>query len=97
CAIVLISVLTFRPTLATAEPIVVTSVVTSGNITLASSPLLGNSTFSMSGEGFSLSGFFSEGGPQICTPCPAGTQGVGLHYGGDMGRATGTVGATTFP
>src|SRR5213594_2247238 len=67
--VALVSTINSLPTWA--DPIVVTSVVTSGNITTVS-PSIASSTFTFSGDGLSLSGFLSEGGFLGCTPCPEG-------------------------
>jgi len=92
--VVLVSMVSSLP--AGADPIVVTSVVTSGNITTVS-PSIPSSTFTFSGDGLSLSGFLSEGGFLGCTPCPEGAQQVRSFYGGDMGTAAGTVLGTNYP
>lgn len=81
-----------EPRLVAAEPVVITT----GTIT-AEHPLFGGADFSIAGDSFSLSGFFSEGGSGICFPCTPGSQSIRLIWGGDMGSGSGTVNGTAYP
>jgi len=75
-----------------ADPVVITS----GVVAADSSGLLGSARFRLEGDTFSLVGGFSDGGSQVCFPCPAGSHPISMFWGGDMGGGSGTVNGTLY-
>ena len=75
-----------------ADPVVITS----GVVTADSSGLNGSAQFRLEGDTFSLVGGLSDGGSNVCFPCPAGSNPISMFWGGDMGGGSGTVNGTLY-